>query len=146
MAKRKVCEWVKATDGSLEPLGFVCERCGARVTLTAPVPIEDYCRYAGVFEKRHRGCEEKGEGESVKCEVPKDRTDDVLYERVVRLVLTEQRCSVSMLQRLLDIGYVRASCMVNRMVSDGLLARYDPLRGYRQKVLMTLEQWEARKR
>ena len=162
MAKRKKYEWVKSIEGLEGALGFACERCEARLIMTTPVSMEDYARYAGVFERRHKRCETRTDTDKhgltrtntddefyeqvVQYMKAEHKTNETLYEQAVRLVLTEQRCSVSMLQRWLGIGYARGSCLINRMVSDGLLARYDPLRGYRQKVLMTLEQWEARKR
>jgi len=150
MANRGSVSWAVMNGRTWQ---LECQRCGATEKVESPIGVSDLWRQAEAFEDRHRECEEKkedsrGVAEARREEEEKrtDRSDDVLYERAVRLVLTEQRCSVSMLQGLLDIGYVRASCLINRMVSDGLLARYDPLRGYRQKVLMTLEQWEAKKK
>ena len=140
MANRGSVSWAVMNGRTWQ---LECQRCGTTEQVESPIGVSDLWRQAEAFEDRHRECEEKKEDS--RGDIRTD-TDDVLYERVVRLVLTEQRCSVSMLQRWLGIGYARASCLINRMVSEGLIGKYDPLRGYRQRVLMTLEEWEAKKR
>jgi S-DNA-T family DNA segregation ATPase FtsK/SpoIIIE len=67
---------------------------------------------------------------------------DELYEDAVRIVLESQRGSVSLLQRRLEIGYTRASRLVDMMAAEGLVGPYKGSKA--REVLMTLEDWEAR--
>ncbi|WP_408011908.1 DNA translocase FtsK [Roseibium suaedae] len=46
---------------------------------------------------------------------------DDLYEKAVRIVLRDQRCSTSYIQRRLAIGYNRAASLVERMENEGLV-------------------------
>jgi len=69
------------------------------------------------------------------------RPDDELYEQACRIVLESQRGSVSLLQRKLEIGYTRASRLVDFMARDGIVGSYKGSKA--REVLMTLEEWEA---
>ncbi len=44
-----------------------------------------------------------------------------LYEQAKKIILLNKKPSVSLLQRKLNIGYCRASRMLDRMYLDGLL-------------------------
>jgi len=69
---------------------------------------------------------------------------DELYEEAVRLVLSAERGSVSLLQRQLGVGYGRAGRLIDRMAAEGLLG---PYRGSKfREVTTTLEEWEQRRR
>ncbi|MEG8099214.1 DNA translocase FtsK [Candidatus Liberibacter brunswickensis] len=53
----------------------------------------------------------------------KERSD--LYEKAVDLVIDNQRCSTSFIQRRLQIGYNRAALLVERMEQEGLISKAD---------------------
>lgn len=66
---------------------------------------------------------------------------DELFDDAVRVVLEEQRGSVSLLQRRLTVGYGRASRLIDQMEKAGILGEY---RGSKpREILLTLEEWEA---
>jgi len=66
---------------------------------------------------------------------------DELYEKAVRIVLDSQRGSVTLLQRQLQIGYTRASRIMELMNDQGLVG---PFKGSKaREVYYTLEDWEA---
>lgn len=71
--------------------------------------------------------------------------EDELYEEAVRIVLGSRRGSVTLLQRQLQIGYTRASRLMELMHEQGLVG---PFKGSKaREVYYTLEEWEeARKR
>lgn len=81
--------------------------------------------------------------------LPGDDTDgsggasgrDALYAEAVRVVLTERRGSVSLLQRRLTVGYARASRLVDMMCEDGIVGSFKGSKA--REILTTLEQWEA---
>lgn len=67
--------------------------------------------------------------------------DDDLYEDAVRVILKSGRGSASLLQRALQVGYTRASRLVDMMTEQGVLG---PHTGSKARELMiTLEQFEA---
>jgi len=70
--------------------------------------------------------------------------DDELYEEACRVVLDTQRGSVSLLQRKLEIGYTRASRLVDFMAKEGIVGSYKGSKA--REVLMTLEEWEGSSR
>jgi S-DNA-T family DNA segregation ATPase FtsK/SpoIIIE len=55
-------------------------------------------------------------------EMQKEEEGDPLYSEAVDLVRREGRCSVSMLQRRLRIGYTRAARLVDRMEEKGIVS------------------------
>jgi S-DNA-T family DNA segregation ATPase FtsK/SpoIIIE len=46
---------------------------------------------------------------------------DDLYERAVKVVQRDKKCSTSYIQRRLSIGYNRAASLVERMEQEGLV-------------------------
>jgi S-DNA-T family DNA segregation ATPase FtsK/SpoIIIE len=46
---------------------------------------------------------------------------DDLYEKAVKVVLRDKKCSTSYIQRRLSIGYNRAASLVERMEQEGLV-------------------------
>jgi S-DNA-T family DNA segregation ATPase FtsK/SpoIIIE len=70
--------------------------------------------------------------------------DDELFEDAVRIVLEEQRGSTSLLQRKLQVGYSRASRLIETMESFGIVGKHNGSSA--RDILMTWEQWEAHKK
>ena len=66
---------------------------------------------------------------------------DELYDQAVRIVLETQRGSVSLLQRRLEIGYTRASRLIDAMSAEGLVGGFKGSKA--REVLFTLEEWEG---
>jgi S-DNA-T family DNA segregation ATPase FtsK/SpoIIIE len=67
--------------------------------------------------------------------------EDELYEQAVRIILDSQRGSVTLLQRQLQIGYTRASRLMEIMHENGLVG---PFKGSKaREVYYKLEDWEA---
>jgi S-DNA-T family DNA segregation ATPase FtsK/SpoIIIE len=67
---------------------------------------------------------------------------DELYDQAVRIVLTEQRGSASLLQRALSIGYTRSSRLLDLMRAEGVVGAYKGSKA--SEVQMTIEEYEAR--
>jgi S-DNA-T family DNA segregation ATPase FtsK/SpoIIIE len=67
---------------------------------------------------------------------------DELYETAVDLVIREGRGSVSLLQRVLGIGYGRAARLIDYMAEDGIVGPYNGSQA--RDVLISLEEWEQR--
>lgn len=61
---------------------------------------------AAVFDQTSMGAEDSG---------------DDLYERAVKIVQRDKKCSTSYIQRRLSIGYNRAASLVERMEKEGLV-------------------------
>jgi S-DNA-T family DNA segregation ATPase FtsK/SpoIIIE len=66
---------------------------------------------------------------------------DDLFDQAVEIVLTTQRGSVSLLQRRLQVGYSRASRIIDQMAEAGLLGEYKGSQA--RECLITLEDWKA---
>jgi len=64
---------------------------------------------------------------------------DELFDDAVRIVLETQRGSVSLLQRRLNIGYARASRMIEMMAAAGILGEYKGSQA--REVIMTAEEY-----
>ncbi|MDA0588020.1 MAG: DNA translocase FtsK [Planctomycetota bacterium] len=64
---------------------------------------------------------------------------DDLYEPAIDIVVREGRGSVSLLQRVLGIGYGRAARLVDFMAEDGIVGDYNGSQA--RDVLFTPEQW-----
>ena len=69
-----------------------------------------------------------------------DMQKDELFDEGVRTVLESQRGSVSLLQRRLNIGYARASRIIEMMAAAGILGEYKGSQA--REVLMTLKEYE----
>jgi S-DNA-T family DNA segregation ATPase FtsK/SpoIIIE len=65
---------------------------------------------------------------------------DELFDDAVRIVLETKRGSVSLLQRRLNIGYARASRIIEMMAASGILGEYKGSQA--REVTMTLEEYE----
>ena len=81
--------------------------------------------------------EKEGEG----GEAEKIRKRDDLYAQAVDVVVGEQRGSVSLLQRMLGIGYGRAARLVDYMEEDGFVGPYNGSKS--REVILTPERWAA---
>ena len=68
-----------------------------------------------------------------------DRDD--LFHKAVEIVLASQRGSVSLLQRRLQIGYSRASRIIDQMAETGILGDYKGSQA--RECMMTIEDWET---
>jgi S-DNA-T family DNA segregation ATPase FtsK/SpoIIIE len=69
---------------------------------------------------------------------------DELYEPAVKIILESQRGSVTLLQRQLQIGYTRASRLMEMMHENGLVG---PFKGSKaREVYYKLDEWEAAKK
>jgi S-DNA-T family DNA segregation ATPase FtsK/SpoIIIE len=68
---------------------------------------------------------------------------DDLFEKGVEIVLASQRGSVSLLQRRLQVGYSRASRIIDQMAEAGLLGDYKGSQA--RECLITLEDWQTQK-
>ena len=69
---------------------------------------------------------------------------DDMFDDAVRVVLESQRGSVSLLQRKLNIGYGRASRLIEMMASSGILGDYKGSQA--REVMLTLDDWDNAKR
>ncbi len=70
-----------------------------------------------------------------------ERKHDDLYHQAVETVISENRGSVSLLQRCLGIGYGRAARLIDFMEEDGVVGPYNGSKS--REILMTMSQWEA---
>jgi len=68
---------------------------------------------------------------------------DELFDQAVEIVLASRRGSVSLLQRRLQVGYSRASRIIDQMAEAGLLGEYKGSQA--RECLMTLDDWYALK-
>ncbi|MCH7990692.1 MAG: DUF87 domain-containing protein, partial [Planctomycetes bacterium] len=80
-----------------------------------------------------------GSGSKSDTEAMKNR--DELYEDAIENVIREGRGSVSLLQRMMGIGYGRAARLIDYMAEDGIVGEYNGSQA--REVLYTPEQWEA---
>jgi DNA segregation ATPase FtsK/SpoIIIE, S-DNA-T family len=65
---------------------------------------------------------------------------DEMYEAAVDIVIREGRGSVSLLQRILGIGYGRAARLIDFMAEDGIVGTYNGSQA--REVLISLADWE----
>jgi DNA segregation ATPase FtsK/SpoIIIE, S-DNA-T family len=71
--------------------------------------------------------------------VEKLKNRDELYHRAVETVISEQRGSVSLLQRVLGVGYGRAARLIDFMEEDGVVGPYNGSKS--RDIIMTMDQW-----
>jgi S-DNA-T family DNA segregation ATPase FtsK/SpoIIIE len=69
-----------------------------------------------------------------------DMKKDELFDDAVRIVLETKRGSVSLLQRRLNVGYARASRMIEMMAASGILGEYKGSQA--REVMMTVDEYE----
>jgi len=69
-----------------------------------------------------------------------DMSRDEMFDDAVRIVLETKRGSVSLLQRRLNVGYARASRIIEMMAASGILGEYKGSQA--REVMMTLEEYE----
>ena len=67
-----------------------------------------------------------------------------MFDEAVRIVLESHRGSVSLLQRRLNIGYARASRIIEMMAASGILGEYKGSQA--REVMMTLKEYERIRR
>jgi len=67
---------------------------------------------------------------------------DAMYEDAVRLVMETKRGSVSLVQQRLQVGYQRASRLIDMMYEDGIVGEYKGSQA--REVLITEEEWAER--
>jgi DNA segregation ATPase FtsK/SpoIIIE, S-DNA-T family len=72
------------------------------------------------------------------------RKRDELYEEAIEIVIREGRGSVSLLQRVLGIGYGRAARLIDYMAEDGIVGHYNGAQA--RDVLFSPGQWDEMKR
>jgi len=65
---------------------------------------------------------------------------DELFDEAVQIVLETHRGSVSLLQRRLNVGYARASRIIEMMAASGILGEYKGSQA--REVVMTMEEYE----
>jgi S-DNA-T family DNA segregation ATPase FtsK/SpoIIIE len=65
---------------------------------------------------------------------------DELFNEAVQIVLETHRGSVSLLQRRLNVGYARASRIIEMMAASGILGEYKGSQA--REVVMTMEEYE----
>jgi len=65
---------------------------------------------------------------------------DELFDEAVRIILETSRGSVSLLQRRLNVGYARASRMIEMMAASGILGEYKGSQA--REVMITPEEYE----
>jgi S-DNA-T family DNA segregation ATPase FtsK/SpoIIIE len=66
---------------------------------------------------------------------------DPLFDDAVRIILESKRGSVSLLQRRLNVGYSRASRLIDQMAEAGIVGEYKGSQA--REVTMTLDEWDA---
>lgn len=66
---------------------------------------------------------------------------DEMFDEAVRVILSTQRGSVSLLQRRLGIGFARAARLIDMMAERGVVGAYQGSKA--RDVMMTLEEWEG---
>ena len=79
------------------------------------------------------------------AEVPNGRSsnEEDLFNLAVEMVLETGSASVSVLQRMLDIGYPRAAHLIDELEKEGIIGPYE---GSKPRcVLITREEWNKRK-
>ncbi len=72
-----------------------------------------------------------------------DGERDELFDEAVDIIVQSQRGSVSLLQRRFNIGYSRASRLVDQMYAAGIVGEYKGSQA--REVLVTKEEWQALK-
>ena len=100
-----------------------------------------------VLEEIERKAQQTGKGKPASASDPEPSADeldgDEMLPAAVDVILETGQASVSMLQRRLKLGYARAARIVDEMEEKGIVG---PFQGAKPRtILITKEQWEARK-
>jgi S-DNA-T family DNA segregation ATPase FtsK/SpoIIIE len=66
---------------------------------------------------------------------------DPLFDEAVQIILETRRGSVSLLQRRLNVGYSRASRLIDQMADAGIVGVYKGSQA--REVLITEDDWQA---
>jgi len=66
---------------------------------------------------------------------------DPLFDKAVGIIVESQRGSVSLLQRRLEVGYSRASRLVDQMAAAGIVGEYKGSQA--REVLLTQQEWDV---
>ncbi len=74
-------------------------------------------------------------------EIELDDERDELFDEAVRMVIETNRGSVSLLQRRLNVGYSRASRIIEQIARAGILGDYKGTQA--REVTITIEEWDA---
>ena len=99
---------------------------------------EDLVQYAKEAGERARAGSGRSKRKSTK------KSDDPVYLDAVRVVLGEEKGSVSLIQRKLEIGYGRAARYLDLMAEEGIVG---PSRGAKpREVKLSLDDWERLRR
>ncbi|MCH7720534.1 MAG: DNA translocase FtsK 4TM domain-containing protein [Planctomycetes bacterium] len=77
-------------------------------------------------------------------DVTKDEARDPLFDQAVRIVLETGRGSVSLIQRRLNIGYSRASRLIDQMTDAGIVGDFKGSQA--REVMITAADWESIRR
>ncbi|MBT9371812.1 DNA translocase FtsK [Rhizobium sp. CSW-27] len=80
--------------------------------------------YLGTVTEDESDAEDEAEGDAAVFDrTPMGAADDSddLYEKAVKVVMKDRKCSTSYIQRRLSIGYNRAASLVERMEQEGLV-------------------------
>ena len=100
-----------------------------------------------VLEEIERKAQQTGKGKPAAASDPEPNAEeldgDEMLPAAVDVILETGQASVSMLQRRLKLGYARAARIVDEMEEKGIVG---PFQGAKPRtILITKEQWEARK-
>ncbi len=100
-----------------------------------------------VLKEIERNAAQTGKKPAATAAEPEPNADeldgDEMLPQAVDVILETQQASVSMLQRRLKLGYARAARIVDEMEEKGIVG---PFQGSKPRaILITKEQWEARK-
>ena len=100
-----------------------------------------------VLEEIERKAQQTGKTGKAAASDPEPGTEelegDEMLTQAVDVILETGQASVSMLQRRLKLGYARAARIVDEMEENGIVG---PFQGSKPRtILVTKEQWEARK-
>jgi S-DNA-T family DNA segregation ATPase FtsK/SpoIIIE len=79
--------------------------------------------YLGTVTEDADETDEEAEEEAAvfdKTAMGEDDSDD-LYEKAVKVVMRDKKCSTSYIQRRLSVGYNRAASLVERMEQEGIV-------------------------
>ncbi len=68
---------------------------------------------------------------------------DEMFDKAVDIILTSKRGSVSLLQRRLQVGYSRASRIIDQMADAGILGEYKGSQA--RECMITMEDWQSLK-